>query len=152
MDKIVVTGNGPLSGQIPIAGAKNACLTLMCHAPVGRAADADQRAAPVGHPHHGALLQSLGARGVGARTGARWRCRSHDLTSHTGRLRHRAKDACLDPVLGPLLAREGRPWSPAGRLRHRRAARSTSTSRALEAMGATLELRDGYVHAEARRA
>jgi UDP-N-acetylglucosamine 1-carboxyvinyltransferase len=29
MDKIVVTGNGPLSGQIPIAGAKNACLTLM---------------------------------------------------------------------------------------------------------------------------
>ena len=29
MDRIVVTGNGPLSGQIPIAGAKNACLTLM---------------------------------------------------------------------------------------------------------------------------
>ena len=29
MDSIIVTGNGPLSGQIPIAGAKNACLTLM---------------------------------------------------------------------------------------------------------------------------
>ena len=29
MDSIVVTGNGPLSGQIPIAGAKNACLALM---------------------------------------------------------------------------------------------------------------------------
>ena len=29
MDSIVVTGNGPLKGQIPIAGAKNACLTLM---------------------------------------------------------------------------------------------------------------------------
>lgn len=29
MDQIIVTGNGPLSGQIPIAGAKNACLTLM---------------------------------------------------------------------------------------------------------------------------
>ena len=29
MDRIVVTGGGALSGQIPIAGAKNACLTLM---------------------------------------------------------------------------------------------------------------------------
>ncbi len=29
MDKIVVTGNGPLSGKIKISGAKNACLTLM---------------------------------------------------------------------------------------------------------------------------
>ncbi len=29
MDSIVVTGNGALSGQIPIAGAKNACLALM---------------------------------------------------------------------------------------------------------------------------
>ena len=26
---IIVTGGGPLSGTIPIAGAKNACLTLM---------------------------------------------------------------------------------------------------------------------------
>src|SRR5210317_1543867 len=29
MDSILVKGNGPLNGQIPIAGAKNACLTLM---------------------------------------------------------------------------------------------------------------------------
>ena len=29
MDSIIVRGNGPLKGQIPIAGAKNACLTLM---------------------------------------------------------------------------------------------------------------------------
>ena len=29
MDSIIVTGGGPLSGTIPIAGAKNACLTLM---------------------------------------------------------------------------------------------------------------------------
>ena len=29
MDSIVVRGNGPLAGQIPIAGAKNAALTLM---------------------------------------------------------------------------------------------------------------------------
>jgi len=29
MDSIVVKGNGPVNGQIPIAGAKNACLTLM---------------------------------------------------------------------------------------------------------------------------
>ena len=29
MDSIVIKGNGCLSGSIPIAGAKNACLTLM---------------------------------------------------------------------------------------------------------------------------
>ena len=29
MDSILVKGNGPLNGVIPIAGAKNACLTLM---------------------------------------------------------------------------------------------------------------------------
>ncbi len=29
MDSILVKGGGPLKGQIPIAGAKNACLTLM---------------------------------------------------------------------------------------------------------------------------
>ncbi len=29
MDSILVRGNGALKGQIPIAGAKNACLTLM---------------------------------------------------------------------------------------------------------------------------
>ena len=29
MDTILVRGNGPLNGEIPIAGAKNACLTLM---------------------------------------------------------------------------------------------------------------------------
>ncbi len=29
MDSIVVEESGPLNGKIPIAGAKNACLTLM---------------------------------------------------------------------------------------------------------------------------
>ena len=29
MDSILVKGNGALNGAIPIAGAKNACLTLM---------------------------------------------------------------------------------------------------------------------------
>ncbi len=29
MNSIIVRGNGPLHGQLPIAGAKNACLALM---------------------------------------------------------------------------------------------------------------------------
>ncbi len=29
MDRIIVTGGGALKGEIPIAGAKNACLALM---------------------------------------------------------------------------------------------------------------------------
>ena len=29
MDRIIVTGGGALAGEIPIAGAKNACLALM---------------------------------------------------------------------------------------------------------------------------
>ena len=29
MDSIIIQGNGPVSGEIPISGAKNAALTLM---------------------------------------------------------------------------------------------------------------------------
>ncbi len=32
MDKIRITGNGPLNGEIEISGAKNAALPLMCAA------------------------------------------------------------------------------------------------------------------------
>ena len=32
MDSIVVTGGTELNGEIPIAGAKNTCLKLMCAA------------------------------------------------------------------------------------------------------------------------
>ena len=30
MDKLKITGNGPLHGEIVISGAKNAALPLMC--------------------------------------------------------------------------------------------------------------------------
>lgn len=32
MDKLLIEGNGPLSGQIRVSGAKNAALPIMCAA------------------------------------------------------------------------------------------------------------------------
>ena len=83
MDSILVTGNGPLQGQIPIAGAKNACLTLMpatllseepltlTNAP--RLSDIKTMTA---------LLQSLGAEVTTLQDGQVLAMSSHDLNSH----------------------------------------------------------------------
>jgi UDP-N-acetylglucosamine 1-carboxyvinyltransferase len=76
-----------LNGVIPIAGAKNACLTLMpATLLTRRAADADQCAAPVGHPHHDAASAIAGRRGAALQGGQVLALSSHDVTSHTRRL------------------------------------------------------------------
>ena len=46
MDSILVRGGQPLNGEIPIAGAKNACLTLM-PATLGRPKSRCPAAAPL---------------------------------------------------------------------------------------------------------
>jgi UDP-N-acetylglucosamine 1-carboxyvinyltransferase len=151
VDKIVVTGNGPLSGQIPIAGAKNACLTLM---PATLLSDdpltltnaprlSDIRTMST-------LLQSLGAEVSSLNEGRVLALSSHGLDNHTADYDIVRKMRASILVLGPMLAREGRAVVslPGGCAI---GARPVDLHlRALEAMGAELELRDGYVHAEAR--
>ncbi|MGX9355586.1 UDP-N-acetylglucosamine 1-carboxyvinyltransferase [Roseobacteraceae bacterium S113] len=150
MDQIIVTGNGPLNGAIPIAGAKNACLTLMpatllseepltlTNAP--RLSDIKTLSA---------LLQSLGAEVTSLADGHVLAMSSHDINNHTAHYDIVRKMRASILVLGPLLARDGHAVVslPGGCAI---GARPVDLHlRALEAMGAELELREGYVHAKA---
>jgi len=150
MDQIVVEGGGPLKGEIPIAGAKNACLTLMPATLL-----TDEPLTLTNAPRlsdirtMGALLGSLGAEVAGLQDGRVLALSSHDLISHRAdyEIVRRMRASIL--VLGPLLARDGAAQVslPGGCAI---GARPVDLHlMALEAMGATLDLRDGYVHARA---
>ncbi|MBO9453395.1 UDP-N-acetylglucosamine 1-carboxyvinyltransferase [Tropicibacter sp. R16_0] len=152
MDSILVTGNGALSGQIPIAGAKNACLTLMpatllseepltlTNAP--RLSDIKTMTA---------LLQSLGAEVSTLQDGQVIAMSSHDLTSHTADYEIVRKMRASNLVLGPLLARFGQAVVslPGGCAIGARP--MDLHTEGLEALGAEIELKDGYLHASAPR-
>ncbi len=150
MDSIVVTGNGPLNGRIAIAGAKNACLTLMpatllseepltlTNAP--RLSDIRTMTE---------LLQSLGAEVSALQDGQVLAMSSHAITNHKADYDIVRKMRASILVLGPMLARDGHAVVslPGGCAI---GARPVDLHlRALEAMGAELDLRDGYVHARA---
>lgn len=150
MDSILVTGNGPLNGQIPIAGAKNACLTLMpatllseepltlTNAP--RLSDIKTMTA---------LLQSLGAEVSSLQDGQVLAMSSHDLLSQTADYEIVRKMRASNLVLGPLLARFGRAVVslPGGCAIGARP--MDLHVEGLEALGAEIELKDGYLHAKA---
>lgn len=150
MDSILVKGGGSLKGQIPIAGAKNACLTLMpatllseepltlTNAP--RLSDIATMTQ---------LLQSLGAEVTSLQDGKVLAMSSHNLTNHTAHYDIVRKMRASILVLGPMLARDGHAIVslPGGCAI---GARPVDLHlKALEAMGAELELKDGYVHARA---
>ncbi|GAA6189568.1 UDP-N-acetylglucosamine 1-carboxyvinyltransferase [Litorivita sp. NS0012-18] len=150
MDSIIVTGNGPLKGQIPIAGAKNACLTLMpatllseepltlTNAP--RLSDIKTMTD---------LLQSLGAEVTSLQGGKVLAMSSHNIHNHTADYDIVRKMRASILVLGPMLARDGHAVVslPGGCAI---GARPVDLHlKALEAMGAELELKEGYVHAKA---
>ena len=150
MDRIVVTGGRELSGEIPIAGAKNACLalmpaTLLTDAPLTltnapRLSDISTMSA---------LLRSLGVEVSSLQEGHVLALSSHALTGHRADYDIVRKMRASILVLGPLLAREGHAVVslPGGCAI---GARQVDLHlRALEALGAELELRDGYVHATA---
>ena len=150
MDSIIVTGNGPLNGQIPIAGAKNACLTLMpatllseepltlTNAP--RLSDIKTMSA---------LLQSLGAEVSSLQDGQVLAMSSHDLNNHTAHYDIVRKMRASNLVLGPMLARLGQAIVslPGGCAIGARP--MDLHIEALEALGAEIELKDGYLHAKA---
>ncbi len=150
MDSILVRGGGPLKGQIPIAGAKNACLTLMpatllseepltlTNAP--RLSDIKTMTA---------LLGSLGAEVTSLQDGKVLAMSSHNIHNHTADYDIVRKMRASILVLGPMLARDGHAIVslPGGCAI---GARPVDLHlKALEAMGAELDLKDGYVHAKA---
>ncbi|SIN77989.1 UDP-N-acetylglucosamine 1-carboxyvinyltransferase [Vannielia litorea] len=150
MDRIVVRGNGALNGDIPISGAKNACLTLMpatllseepltlTNAP--RLSDIRTMTQ---------LLQSLGCEVSALQEGKVLTMSSHDIHNHKADYDIVRKMRASILVLGPMLARDGHAVVslPGGCAI---GARPVDLHlKALEAMGAELDLRDGYVHAKA---
>ncbi|MEM7722949.1 MAG: UDP-N-acetylglucosamine 1-carboxyvinyltransferase [Pseudomonadota bacterium] len=150
MDRIVVTGNGPLDGEIEIAGAKNACLTLMPATLLS-----DEPLTLTNAPRlsdirtMSQLLASLGAEVTALNDGKVLAMSSHGLNNHVADYDIVRKMRASILVLGPMLAREGHAVVslPGGCAI---GARPVDLHlKALEAMGATLDLRDGYVHADA---
>ncbi|SMH39848.1 UDP-N-acetylglucosamine 1-carboxyvinyltransferase [Maritimibacter sp. HL-12] len=150
MDSIVVTGNGPLNGEIPIAGAKNACLALMpatllseeplilTNAP--RLSDIATMTV---------LLQSLGADAASLQNDKVLALSSHDLTSTRADYDIVRKMRASNLVLGPLLARAGHAEVslPGGCAIGARPMDIHIDG--LEKLGAVIDLKDGYLHAKA---
>jgi UDP-N-acetylglucosamine 1-carboxyvinyltransferase len=150
MDKIVVRGGAELSGTIPIAGAKNACLALMPATLLS-----DEPLTLTNAPRlsdiatMGELLESLGVEVQRMQDGKVVALSSHGLTSHVADYEIVRKMRASNLVLGPLLARTGQAVVslPGGCAIGARPMDIHVT--ALEAMGAEIELRDGYLHAKA---
>ena len=177
MDRIIIKGGTALQGVIPIAGAKNACLTLMpatllseepltlTNAP--RLSDIRTMTE---------LLRSLGAEVTAMNDGKVIAMSSHGADNHLAHYdivrKMRASNLVLGPLLFSLLDIPHRPPAPAAagaarptRLgdlaRHGQAEVSLPGGcaigarpmdihiTALEALGAEIELRDGYLHAKA---
>src|SRR6056297_3846678 len=150
MDSILIRGGAELRGEIPVAGAKNACLALM---PATLLTDgpltltnaprlSDIRTMTT-------LLQSLGAEVRALQGGQVIAMSSHDLTSTRADYDIVRKMRASILVLGPLLARFGHAEVslPGGCAI---GARPVDLHlKAFEALGAELDLRDGYVHAKA---
>ena len=150
MDSIVVRGGGPLHGDIPIAGAKNACLTLMPATLLS-----DEPLTLTNTPRLSdittmtALLRSLGCEVSSLQGGQVLVMSSHDLNNHTADYDIVRKMRASILVLGPMLARDGHAVVslPGGCAI---GARPVDLHlKGLEALGAQLDLRDGYVHAKA---
>jgi UDP-N-acetylglucosamine 1-carboxyvinyltransferase len=150
MDSILVRGNGALSGAIPIAGAKNACLTLMPATLLS-----DEPLTLTNAPRLSdirtmtQLLQSLGAEVASLQDGLVLALSSHSITNFKADYDIVRKMRASILVLGPMLARYGAATVslPGGCAI---GARPVDLHlKALEAMGAELDLRDGYVHAKA---
>src|SRR5210317_2003523 len=149
MDSILVTGNGPLNGQIPIAGAKNACLTLMPATLLS-----DEPLTLTNAPRLSdiktmtQLLESLGAEVQSMADGQVLAMSSHELTNLRADYDIVRKMRASNLVLGPLLARAGEAVVslPGGCAIGARP--MDLHIGALEALGADIDLRDGYLHAK----
>ncbi len=151
MDSIVVKGGGAVSGQIPIAGAKNACLALMpatllseepltlTNAP--RLSDIRTMTE---------LLRSLGAEVTSMQEGQVLAMSCHGAINTRAEYDIVRKMRASNLVLGPLLAREGHAEVslPGGCAIGARPMDIHTDG--LAKMGAQIDLRDGYLHAKAQ--
>ncbi len=156
MDRIRIRGGARLKGEIPISGAKNAALPLMAAclltdaplalANVPRLADIVSMADLLGRLGVEAEWQA----GQGLGEGGRYALRAADLSGTTADYEIVRKMRASFLVLGPLVARAGhaKVSLPGGCAI---GARPVDLHlKAMEALGATVQLEEGYVIVEAR--
>ena len=150
MDSIVVRGGTPLNGQIQIAGAKNTSLKLITAALL-----TDEPVTLTNVPKLADIraisdvMASLGVEIAQLEGGRVMVLSAANLSSHKAEYDLVRKLRASFQVLGPLLARTGEAIVslPGGCAI---GARPVDLHlEALEKLGATVELRDGYVHAAA---
>ncbi|MBE9476562.1 MAG: UDP-N-acetylglucosamine 1-carboxyvinyltransferase [Proteobacteria bacterium] len=151
MDSILVRGNGPLSGEITIAGAKNAALTLM---PATLLTDEPLTLTNVPRLSDikttNELLSSLGTEVAVMQGGQIIVLDTHEITNHTADYDIVRKMRASILVLGPMLARDGKAIVslPGGCAI---GARPVDLHlKGLEAMGASIDLKEGYIHASVK--
>ena len=151
MDRILVKGGFPLDGEISISGAKNACLALMPAALL-----TTEPLTLTNTPFLSdiatmkQLLASLGCEVAGLQNNRIITIAAGNISNHIAKYDIVRKMRASILVLGPLLAREHRAVVslPGGCAIGARPVDIHLS--ALEAMGATLELKDGYIHAFAQ--
>jgi len=150
MDSIVVKGGAELKGTIPIAGAKNTCLKLMCAALL-----TDEPLTLTNVPRLSdvktltSLLESLGTEVAAVQGGQSLMLSANEMTSKKAEYDIVRKLRASFNVLGPMMGRMGEAIVslPGGCAIGARKVDLHLTS--LEKMGATIDLDDGYVHAKA---
>ena len=156
MDRIRIRGGEPLSGTIPIGGAKNAALPLMTAALLSEE-PLTLRHVPVladittlSHllVQHGAAVTMVGAR-TPHEHGHALKIDARNIISTTAPYDLVRKMRASVLVLGPLLARcrEARVSLPGGCAIGTRPV--DLHIKGLEALGAKIELKQGYIHAQA---
>lgn len=152
MDSIIVTGGASLKGEIPIAGAKNACLALMPATLLS-----EEPLTLTGAPRLSdiktmtELLCSLGAEAGSLQDGQVLAMSSHNIDNHIADYDIVRKMRASNLVLGPMIARLGQAVVslPGGCAIGARP--MDLHIQGLTALGAEIELRDGYLHAKAPR-
>jgi len=150
MDSIIVRGGNPLSGRIPVAGAKNTCLKLMCAALL-----TDEPLTLTNMPllsdvaTLALLLQSLGCEIARMQDGRAMVLSASEIVDRKAHYDIVRKLRASFNVLGPLVGRYGEAEVslPGGCAIGARKVDLHLT--ALEKMGAVICLKDGYVHASA---
>lgn len=150
MDKIVIEGGVPLAGEISISGAKNSAIKLMAVCLL-----TDEPLELINMPRlrdtrfMGQLLANLGAE-VEDGPGARMKLHVPELGSTTAPYDLVRKMRATFNVLGPLLARahEAKVSLPGGCAIGARPVNLHLD--ALQALGANIELNEGYVVATAK--
>jgi UDP-N-acetylglucosamine 1-carboxyvinyltransferase len=150
MDKLLITGGNRLSGEITIAGAKNASLPILC---AGLLTSDTVELSNVPHLQDVAtmlkLLRQMGLRAEQDQDKVILNGRAVDKLEAPYEMVKTMRASIL--VLGPLLARFGEAWVslPGGCAIGSRPV--DQHIKGLQAMGAEIHIEAGYIHAKAKR-